>query len=394
MKFGRLSTALPFQFRWGAIALLALGIPAIATARPGGVRASFDQQMKQQIIQPSDAESELQTGIALTKQGKFAEAIPHFLAAQGHVREEYAANFNLALCYVATNQPGAAIKILSSLRSGGNATAEVNNLLAQAYIGANQGKLAWAAFQQAMAETPDDEKLYLFLADACMEQKSYDLGLQILAAGLQHLPRSALLHYQRGVFYSLEDLPDSAVQDYRLAEKLAPNSDTYYMAAGQAALQQGNISEAVRVTREGIRAGHQNYILLALFGSAVADSGAEPGETTFTEAETALKKSIAEHPGYEGSYLALGKLELLASQLENAVANLEHARQLAPADPSVYSHLAAAYRRQGNLAKAQEALEVLAKLDMAEAAKYKTSSPNKSGYTGAVRAHRKPQQNQ
>src|ERR1700722_3530062 len=46
----------------------------------------------------SDPESELRTGIALTRQGMLAQAIPHLRAASGHVKDGYAAEFNLALC--------------------------------------------------------------------------------------------------------------------------------------------------------------------------------------------------------------------------------------------------------------------------------------------------------
>jgi tetratricopeptide (TPR) repeat protein len=360
--------------------------------------ASASSALQAQANRPSgqsaDAETELQTGIALTRQGRFSDAIPHFLAAQGHVRDEYAASFNLALCYVATSQFQPAIELLNSLKSGGHDTPDVNNLLAQSYIGMNQDQKAFAAFEQAVAQTPENEKLYLFLADACMERQAYDLGLQILDVGLRHLPRSAPLHYERGVFLSSEDLPDSAETDYLLAEKLAPNSEISYMAAGQAALLQGNISEAVRVTGEGIRSGYQNYILLALFGSAVVNSGAGPGQAEFAAAEAALEKSIAEHPDYAASHLALAKLYLLSNRLGDAIMNLELARKLAPADPSIYSHLAVAYRRSGNLDEAQKMLAVLAKLDATQAAKYKTDSPNKAGYVASGRLRRKPSQDQ
>lgn len=379
--------------RWRqAITLFAsLSIFAGLLLPRGSAANSFRSWANHQASRYLDPETELQTGINLTKQGRFTEAIPHFLGAQGRVRDEFAADFNLALCYVATGQPVPAVKILQSLKEGGNGTGEVNNLLAQAYIGAGQDKEALSVFQQAVAQAPKDEKLYLFLSDACMDHQSYDLGLQILDEGLRHLPDSARLHYERGVFFSLESLPDSALRDYGAASKLAPDTEIAYMAAGQAALLQGNISEAVRITHEGVRAGYQNYILLALFGSAVASSGAEPREPVFAEAQAALEKSIAEHPSYEGSHLALAKLDLQVNRLDDAIEHLEIARKLAPADPSVYSHLGVAYRRKGNLAKAQEVLATLAKLDATQAAKYKTDSPNRAGYVATGHAPRKPQ---
>jgi predicted Zn-dependent protease len=390
MKFGRGKIGSSHRSRWGVVTSLALGFSAIASARPRIAPARSPWQINSQATRPSNAEAELQTGIELTKQGHFTEAIPHFLAAQGHVRDEYAANFNLALCYVAIGQPARAIEILRSLKSAGKATAGVDSLLAQAYIGASQEKLAWEAFEQAMAQAPDDEKLYLFLADASMEHQSYDLGLQILSAGLKHLPRSALIHYERGVFFTYENQPDSAESEFHNAEKLAPKSDTYYMAAGQAALLEGNIPEVIRVTQEGIHAGYQSYILLALFGRAVVDSGAAPGQPLFAQAESALHQAVTRRPANAGTHIALARLYLRANHVDDAVAHLELARNLAPDDPSVYSHLAVAYRRRGELAKSQAMLAILAKLDAAQAAKYKTSSPNKAGYVASGRAPRKP----
>jgi predicted Zn-dependent protease len=377
-----------------AASLALMGISALASQRNFVAQDAIESQSNPHSTHQLDPEAELQAGIALTKAGRFNEAIPHFRAAQGHVREEYAADFNLALCYVATRQFANAIEVLAPLKHSGHDTAEVNNLLAQAYIGANQEKLALSAFRQAVRQTPDDEKLYLFLADACTDSHAYDLGLQILGVGLEHLPHSALIHYQRGVFFTFENQPESAEEEFHAAEKFGAKSDVYYMAAGQSALLEGNIQEAVRVTREGIHAGYENFILLSLFGSAVADSAAAPNEPIFTEAETSLKKSLSEHPDNVQGNVALAKLYLRANRLNDAIARLELARKLAPDDPSVYSHLAIAYRREGKTAEAQDMLAILQKLDAAQAAKYKTDSPNKAGYVASGRVPRKPPQKQ
>src|SRR5205823_13668436 len=78
------------------------------------------------------AEFELQAGIELTRGGHFAEAIAHLLEAQGRVSNEYAAEFNLALCYVGTGQFHKGISVLIRLRGQGRENASVENLLAQA----------------------------------------------------------------------------------------------------------------------------------------------------------------------------------------------------------------------------------------------------------------------
>ena len=107
----------------------------------------------------SQAEEELQKGTALTRTGSFAEAIPHLLAARGRAANDYAASFNLSLCLVATGQPTQAIPILTALRAAGHDNADVNNLLAQAYIGDGQNQKALEAFEQASKLAPENEKL-------------------------------------------------------------------------------------------------------------------------------------------------------------------------------------------------------------------------------------------
>ena len=374
-----------------AATLVGMALSQDAIAQTPVASTATEIQARGRLNPSSEAEKELQTGIALTQEGRFSEAIPHFLAAQGHVSDEYAENFNLALCYVGTEQFERAIQLLSTLKADGHDTAAVNNLLAQAYIGTGQDKEAFSAFQQAVQQNPDDEKLYMFVAEECMDRQSYDLGLDVLNIGLQHLPKSSRLHYERGVFFSFENEPDPATVDFDLASKLSPGSDIFYMAAGQKALLGGNMPEAVRITREGIKEGHGNYIVLTIFGKAIIQSGVNPGQPEFAEAQAALEKSVAERPSYAGSQAALGELYLMAGRVDDAIMRLEMARKLAPDDTSVYSHLAIAYRRKGDAERAKLMLAALAALNQKQAAKYKSDSPgHKAGYVSSGRAPRRP----
>jgi tetratricopeptide (TPR) repeat protein len=327
----------------------------------------------------SNPEAELQTGITLTRQGHFREAIPHFLAAQGRVSEEYAENFNLALCYVATVQPKLAIELLKSLSAKGQSPATVDNLLAQAYIADDQPEKAFEALQQAAALTPRDEKLYLYVLDACMDHKSNDLGLKVANLGLRSLPRSAPLHYERALFLANLDRYDIAKGDFDRARELAPESEIAYMAGAQENLLGGNISEAIRVAREGVGKFKDNYILLQLLGEALIHSGVNPGQPEFAEAQSALEKSVAVHPDYSRSQIALGKLYLMEDRLDDAIVHLEFARELEPGNTSIYSHLATAYRRKGEPAKSQKMLSILAKLNNEQAAKIRSGPPGRVG---------------
>lgn len=383
----RIGVWLPFRVAAAVTLVFTIGVFESSHAKSTS-RSWPDGTLQQQTA----AESELRTGIQLTQDGHFQDAIPHLLAAQGHVVDEYAANFDLALCYVGTGKFNDAAGVLSSLRDEGHATAAVNNLLAQAWIGAGQPQKAFVAFQAAVQQTPSDEKLYVLVADQCTASGAYDLGMQVVDMGLQHLPRSARLHYERAVFFTYENEVDQASSEYEVAAKLAQGSDLFYMATAQADLLQGKIQDAIGVARKGIRTGHDNYILLTIFGDAVARAEISPDEALYSEAEQALTKSIAERPRYAPSQLALGVLLLAAGQVDEAITRLEEAQALTPSDPAVYSHLAIAYRRKGRADQEQQALATLSKLNQQQAQKYKTDSPNKAGYVASAPANHKPSQ--
>jgi len=343
--------------------------------------AASSPPAREDLTADSRSEEELQKGTALTRAGSFAEAIPHLRAALGRVSNDYAARFNLSLCFVATGQPKLAIPLLKALRAAGHDNVDVNNLLAQAYIGDAQSQKALESLQRASKLAPENEKLYVFVADACLQEQEYTVGLQVVEMGLQHLPNSAQLHYQHGMFQVLLDRLDAGKKDFDQTRALAPGTDIAFLAGTQKAMLEGDVPEAVRIAREAVKNGDHDYRLLTLLGEALLRSGIVPGAPEFKEAQQVLETAVTERPSYAGSQLALGKIDLLNNLIDDAIAHLETARELNPNDASVYLNLAAAYRKRGNIEKAQEMLNVLANMNQAQAEKFRSAPEDqKPGY--------------
>jgi tetratricopeptide (TPR) repeat protein len=292
------------------------------------------------------------------------------------------------LCYVATRQSAQAIPILTELRHG-HEDAQVENLLSQAYVGLGKSKEALDAVKRAAALTPDNEKLYAFVADACTENQNYDLGLNVVDLGLQHLPDSASLHYQRAMFLSSLDEFDAAKPDFALAEKLGAGSDIGYLAAAQENLLAGKIEEAVHAARDGISAGHGDYRLLTILGEGLLRLGVAPDQSQFAEAQSALSNAVRLRPNYSDAHLALGKLELISHRVNEAVSHLEQARALDPHNPAVYSNLAAAYRERGDAQKAQQMLFELAQINREQAEKISSAPGERKPVAGASSTNRR-----
>ena len=320
--------------------------------------ATFEGETQSRAV----AETDLQKGIDLTKEGFFKEAIPFLVRARGETPEDYVSGFNLALCYLGVGEFKQAIRILNELKVSGHNTAAVNNLLSQAYVGDGEPELAFNALQEASRQTPKDEKLYAFVADACTDHYAYNLGLRVADLGLQQLPDSARLHYERAVFLARLDRLEEATPEFRLANELAPGSDIAYLALIQENLYEDKFQEALSLIRKGIESGHRDYQMLALLGTVLMQAGVVPGQPGFAEAREALVASVAANPGYSTSQIALGKLYLMEGRAGDAVAHLESGQRLEPRNPAVYTSLARAYRQLGEHEKAQESLIKLAGL--------------------------------
>ncbi len=332
------------------------------------------------------AEAELRTGIDLTRRGLFAEAVPHFLAAQNHVRDEFVADFNLALCYVGTGQFPPAIQLLNRLRETGQ-PAEVENLLAQAYIGNGQSHDAFAALQRAAKLKPRDERLYVFVSDASADHQDYDLALRVADLGLHYLPNSARLHFQRANFLASLDHLDDAKPEFDRAASLGPHTDVAFDAEAQKNFLDGNLSEAIRAAHDAVQEHHANYLTLAILGDALLRTGASPGQPEFTEAESALKDSIAARPNFARTQIAMGYLLLLDDKPTQALPYLEKGRQLDPRNPAVYRHLATAYRKLGRTTQSQEMLNTLADLNRQEAQKINSAPGERKAIPGHDRTY-------
>lgn len=308
------------------------------------------------------AGTDLSKGIDLTRQGHFKEAIPFLHQAQSKVTNSYAAGFNLALCYLGVGEFKEAIITINRLHSSGYNTAGMNNLLSQAYVGDEQPERAFQAVKDASRQTPKDEKLYAFVADACTDHYAYALGLRVVELGLQELPRSARLHYERAVFLARLDRMEEAKPEFQLAGKLAPGSDLAYLALIQEKMYEAKFPEALSLAREGITAGHRDYQMLSLLGTLLMHIGATPGQPAFLEAREALEASVAAQPAFSTSQIALGKLYLMEGNARGAVVHLEAGRRLEPRNPAVYTSLARAYRELGERDKAEASIAVLSGL--------------------------------
>ena len=114
-----------------------------------------------------------------------------------------------------------AIRILSAVPSGPR-SADVKDLLAQAYVGDHQSDAAWKTFQEAASLSPYRERLYMLVSQACLDEDLTDIGMRVVEIGLKNLPGSARLHFQRGIFASQNDDNEEARKEFAEVRRSRP----------------------------------------------------------------------------------------------------------------------------------------------------------------------------
>jgi tetratricopeptide (TPR) repeat protein len=357
----RVNRPISASSRWYAALWFCLGIFPCAAVQGGLIYGQSGQQTVSGENH-GNAKDELQAGTSLTREGKLPDAIPHLLAAQAAGADAYATGVNLGICYIGTGRYKEAISALEGLHSADRDTAAVDNLLAQAYLGDRQPRRAWDAFITASALTPDDEKLYAYMADACTDQRDFEMGLHAIDVGLRHLPDSARLHYERGLFLAQLDRLEQARPEFDRAAQLAHDSYIATLALVQRDLYDGDIPTARHRLLAAIGGGHRDYQTLSLLGTVLMHAGAAPGDPEFAQAQAALEESARTNPEYSATQIALGRIYVLEERFSEAVEHLEIGRRLEPRNPAVYANLARAYHHMGDQQKVREMQEKLAKL--------------------------------
>lgn len=354
----QLSRAKPLLFQDSA-AVAHLAVSYLETNQ----HSQADEVLRVLTPKSLDRQSEFELGLSLARHDKFRQAAPYFDAVWQSSREAYEAGYNLAVCLVESQEYSHAIDVLNELRTRGHETAELDNLLAEAYEASHQIQPAIDALREATALAPEDENNYLDLATLCIDHQAFDLGIEVLNVGLHYKPESDRLIFERGVLHAMQGKPELAEADFQLASKLAPDKNFSYIGLGVTYIQTGKLQSAIDVLRHRIREQPHDAMLHYLLGRALIQSGANLGAALFSEAQHAFETSAKLDPKLAPPRIELAKVYLRENRVDEAVSQLESARALDPKDKAVYSQLAIAYRKQGKNGLSQQMLTSLKELN-------------------------------
>lgn len=295
-----------------------------------------------------------QAGLALAGIERYAEAAREFQRADGGNADPYDLGFNLVLAYVKSGRHNEALRAGEEMLEAGHGTAELYNVLSQAYEHSGDTKSAYDALRTATELAPEDESNYVDLIALCLDHENFDLGIEIADISVSRVPGSHRLHLQRGVALAMKGRFDDAEGSFDRATELAPEESLPGTALGLILMQQDRLPEAVEVLRKRSERAPNDYLAHWFLGEALHRSGVEPGTEVEAEAVQAARRSVVLNPELFQSRLLLGRMLARRGALEEAIEHLEKARAIDPTEVAATYQLALVHRSRGDAEQAKE----------------------------------------
>lgn len=321
------------------------GMLAELAFQRGDCKAAANEFEQSRKLIFSQIKSLEEYGSCLVRLHRPADAIPIFQQLKTLQPKSREASYNLGLVQLLAKRYQGAIATLEPLVTEYPDDADALDLLGEAYEEALDTPRAVAALRKAIVTKPDMPRYYLDFADLCMAHDAYQVGVDMLNAGLKRLPDSAQLYMARGILYVQLGKFTESEQDFATADRLDPALQRGAALQGLAALQQNNLPQAEKIIRERLRKNPNDAMLHYLLGEVLTREGAATGSPPFQEALKSAETAIRLQPNFSRARDLLGRLLLEQGKTSEAIRESRLAFEEDPTDQTALYHLILALRR-------------------------------------------------
>ena len=257
-----------------------------------------------------------------------------------------------------------AIATLQPLLQQEPADANVLDLAASAYEADGNTPESVRLLRQAIVEDPHNINLYLDFANVSIDHQSFQVGVDMINAGLRAEPKAAALYVARGILYVQLAQYDKAEADFEAADTLDPRQSVGSAAEGLAAVQENDPERALATVRSKLVKRPNDPFLLYLQADILTQRGPDPGSVEFREAVASAKRAISFRPSLAAAHDVLAKLYLQAGQNEAAIEQCRKALSSDAKDQTALYHLIQGLRKSGKTGEIPHLLKRLADLRM------------------------------
>lgn len=344
------------------------------------------------LLRPDDVTSHAMLASIYRANRECATAIPHFKASQSlfasspKLQEGYAfclmstgdakgavenyravldahpdrnIRYNYALVLWKLQDPAAAWQVIQPLLAT-DASQELLGLGAEVAEASGHTPEAVQLLRKAILANPKNQENYLRFAQLSFTHNSFQVGIDMLNAGLAQLPEASRLYLERGVLEVQLSLFDSAISDFQKAHQLDPQLSLAIDAMGILQSQQHNADAALQSLRHEAEQHPQDSLLQYLYAEALSQASSEPD--ALQKAIAAAEESVKIEPGYQPAHDLLAVLYLRADKPDRAAAEAKAAQAIDPNDETAVYQELVARRRLGQTTEVAQLVKRLAEV--------------------------------
>jgi tetratricopeptide (TPR) repeat protein len=278
------------------------------------------------------------------KQNEKAIAVFTRALSQG---DDTGVRYRLASLQLLAQRPKDAVATLEPELQKNTSDSEVLDLAASAYEADGNTPEAVRILRQAIVSNPHNVNLYVDFANLSMDHRSFQVGIDMVDAGIRAEPKAAPLFVARGILYAQMALYDQAEKDFARADALDPGRAIGSAAEGLTAEQMHDPDRALATVRAKLAKMPNDAFLLYLQADILAQKGPAPGSAGFREAMASAKKAIALQSSLASARSLLAKLYLQAGETKLAIQECRQTLKINPDDQTALYHLIMALRNSG-----------------------------------------------
>lgn len=263
-----------------------------------------------------------------------------------------AIRFDVAILQWKIHANDEALETLTPLLSGPRA-APALSLAATIHEEKGETPQAVDLLRQAILQSPDEPENYIDFAAIALAHSSYQVGIDMLNAGLKRLPQAAPLYLARGVLEVQLSKSDAAVADFEQAHRLDPKLSFAVDAVGIMKSQQHRDNESLALFEAQAKRHPRDPLLQYLLAEQLSQASTGASSERLHAAISAAKRAVGLDPSYAAAHDLLAVLYLRGEQPELAMREAEAALKLDPEDQNALYQELQACRRSGDRSQIQ-----------------------------------------
>lgn len=293
-------------------------------------------------------------GACLVKMKRPEDAAAVFQELLALQPDDRRARYSLAICLMDDSRYRDALAALGPLSNAKDRDPTALELTSTAHEALGDTPQAVAVLRQAVLLDPRNVNLYLDFASLSLTHQSFQVGIDMLDAGLTQVPDAAALYLARGVLYVQLAEYAKAESDFDKAERLDPNRALGSVARGLSQIQQNNLDQALVTVRAQLKVNPKDEFLQYVLAELLSRQGAQPGSPEFQQALNAAVEAVRLKPDFVLARDVLSRLYLQAGEVEKAIEQCRLALRDNPSDEMALYRLIRALQSSGRPEAAAE----------------------------------------